>query len=243
MPRPSPSLPRLTTSCPSLSSIQLQLRSALQRPLFTVAPLDVLVTRDPATGRNAFHIIEINGTGIAGLSNMPDAVVGTVMRSLAELPGQLLAAVTDPVVLVASSGQESQPPVSRWWMGGRQQGGQQTVTKASRGPTLPYRASLPVTSAGCKRLLVDTLTRLSYVECISTAFPGTSCVVDMEVAVFLDELLSQDDARKGVVHRSAQARVRGAGATGARGQHDAPGAGACVCYCKCVRARVGDGVV
>lgn len=40
-----------------------------------MAPLDVLVTRDEATGNNTFHIIEINGTGISGLTNMPDDVV------------------------------------------------------------------------------------------------------------------------------------------------------------------------
>ncbi len=35
------------------------LRSASQRPLFIVAPLDVLVTRDDATGRNTFHIVSV----------------------------------------------------------------------------------------------------------------------------------------------------------------------------------------
>lgn len=93
-------------------SSDVKLRSASQRPLFIVAPLDVLVTRDAASGRNKFHIIEINGTGIAGLSNMPDNVVGTVMRSISEVPAQF-AHVHNPVILVASSGQESNPPVSR----------------------------------------------------------------------------------------------------------------------------------
>ncbi|GFH24936.1 uncharacterized protein HaLaN_22816 [Haematococcus lacustris] len=90
----------------------VNLRSPTQRHLFTVAPLDVLVTRDEATGQATFHIIEINGTGIAGITNMPDRVVATVMQSFSELPAQLQH-IPHPVVLVASSGQESSPPVSR----------------------------------------------------------------------------------------------------------------------------------
>lgn len=39
------------------------LRDASQRRLFIVAPLDVLVTRDAASGRNTFHVTEINGSG------------------------------------------------------------------------------------------------------------------------------------------------------------------------------------
>mmetsp|Transcript_8925 Transcript_8925/g.19044 ORF Transcript_8925/g.19044 Transcript_8925/m.19044 type:complete len:536 (+) Transcript_8925:283-1890(+) len=86
------------------------LRDESQRHLFTVAPLDVLVTRED--GVNRFHIIEINGTGISGLTNMPSDVVQTVLQSIAELPKQLQG-VADPVILVASSGQESFPPVSK----------------------------------------------------------------------------------------------------------------------------------
>ncbi|PNH11051.1 hypothetical protein TSOC_002124 [Tetrabaena socialis] len=86
------------------------LRDASQEPLFVVAPLDVLVTRD-AAGRNKFHIIEINGTGIAGLTNMSDAAVEDVLRSFSELAAHLTE--PDCLLLVASSGQESYPPVSR----------------------------------------------------------------------------------------------------------------------------------
>ncbi|KAG2492598.1 hypothetical protein HYH03_009258, partial [Edaphochlamys debaryana] len=85
------------------------LRNASQRPLFVVAPLDVLVTREG--GHNRFHIIEINGTGISGLTNMAEGAVEEVLKSFSELPAHL----TDPgcLVLVASSGQETYPPVSR----------------------------------------------------------------------------------------------------------------------------------
>jgi hypothetical protein len=44
--------------------------------------------------------IEINGTGIAGLSNMPDSVVGTVMRSFSELPAHL-GHIEDPLIMVS----------------------------------------------------------------------------------------------------------------------------------------------
>ncbi|GIL83704.1 hypothetical protein Vretimale_10506 [Volvox reticuliferus] len=88
-----------------------ELRDASQRPLFVVAPLDVLVTRDAATGRNKFHIIEINGTGISGLTNMSDAAVEGVLLSFSELAVHINQ--PDALVLVASSGQETYPPVSR----------------------------------------------------------------------------------------------------------------------------------
>ncbi|MEW5297912.1 MAG: hypothetical protein WDW36_001090 [Sanguina aurantia] len=87
-----------------------QLRDGSQRPLFVVAPLDVLVTRDNA-GRNQFHIIEINGTGISGLTNMSQESVRAVLASFAEAPLSLLQ--ENCLVLVASSGQETFPPVSR----------------------------------------------------------------------------------------------------------------------------------
>ena len=56
------------------------LRSAAQQDAFVVAPLDVLVSREG--GRPQFHIIELNGTGIGGVSNMPAEVVATVAASL-----------------------------------------------------------------------------------------------------------------------------------------------------------------
>jgi len=58
------------------------------------------------------HSAHLTGTGIAGITNMPPDVITAMMRSITELPLQLQH-VPNPVVLVASSGQESTPPVSR----------------------------------------------------------------------------------------------------------------------------------
>lgn len=61
-------------------SSTLPLRSAGQQDLFVVAPLDVLVSRED--GKAQFHIIELNGTGIGGVSNLPAEVVAAVAASL-----------------------------------------------------------------------------------------------------------------------------------------------------------------
>lgn len=79
-----------------------RLRDDSQRDLFTVAPLDVLVTR--RGGRKVFQIIEINGTGIGGLTNLPGPAVGSVLDSMGDLTRRLHQ--PDAVVLVASSGKE-----------------------------------------------------------------------------------------------------------------------------------------
>ncbi len=50
--------------------------------------------------------------GYAGMTNTPKWVIEATMQSFSELPARL-AQFDDPVVLVASSGQESLPPVSR----------------------------------------------------------------------------------------------------------------------------------
>src|SRR5439155_7128918 len=81
----------------------IKLRDASQRDLFCVAPLDVLVTE--TDGGKRFHIIEINGTGIGGLTNLPGAVVGSVLDGLCGWAQHL--AEPDALVLVASSGKES----------------------------------------------------------------------------------------------------------------------------------------
>lgn len=49
--------------------------------------------------------------GIAGITNMIPACINAMLRSIADLPEALPA--PDALVVVASSGQESQPPVSR----------------------------------------------------------------------------------------------------------------------------------
>lgn len=78
------------------------LRSASQRKLFAVAPLDLLVTEED--GRKTFHPIEVNGTGIGGLTNLPGNAVSAVLESFyqtaRDMPGE------SPVILVASSGKE-----------------------------------------------------------------------------------------------------------------------------------------
>jgi hypothetical protein len=74
------------------------------RALFLVAPLDVLVVAGPG-GRKRFHIIETNGTGIGGLTNMSPGVIAATLAGLAEAAEYL--AEPNPLVLVASSGIES----------------------------------------------------------------------------------------------------------------------------------------
>jgi len=87
------------------------LRSPTQRDLFCVAPLDVLVSERDT--RKQFHLLELNGTGIGGLTNLTDRVVCDVLESLAET----CSTFDDPdgVVLLAVSGKESarQPRLNR----------------------------------------------------------------------------------------------------------------------------------
>jgi hypothetical protein len=71
--------------------------------LFAVAPLDVLVTENAK--RRQFHVIEINGTGIGGLTNMPGTAVGSVLENLCEWAERMPE--PDALVLVASSGKEN----------------------------------------------------------------------------------------------------------------------------------------
>ena len=80
-----------------------RLRNSTQRDLFCVAPLDILVSEQ--NGRKQFHLLELNGTGIGGLSNLPDFTSATILRSLSES----CSSFQDPngVVLMAVSGKES----------------------------------------------------------------------------------------------------------------------------------------
>lgn len=79
------------------------LRSPSQRDLFCVSPLDLLVSEQ--NGRKQFHLLELNGTGIGGVTNLTDRAVCEVLESLAES----CTAFDDPegVVLLAVSGKES----------------------------------------------------------------------------------------------------------------------------------------
>jgi len=79
-----------------------RLRSLSQRHLFSVAPLDVLVTCEH--GNKQFHIIEINGTGIGGLTNMTGDAVSSVLEAFSDMAQALTEPA--PLVLVASSGKE-----------------------------------------------------------------------------------------------------------------------------------------
>lgn len=79
------------------------LRGQMQRDLFCVAPLDLLVSEQH--GRKQFHLLELNGTGIGDLTNLTDRAVCAVLESLAES----CTTFDDPdgVVLLAVSGKES----------------------------------------------------------------------------------------------------------------------------------------
>jgi hypothetical protein len=83
-----------------VSSISLPV--AAQPTDFVIAPLDVLVSRE-ATGPT-FHIIELNGTGIGGVSNMPSEVLASVTASLRDVAATLAAPET--TLLLAVSGKE-----------------------------------------------------------------------------------------------------------------------------------------
>jgi hypothetical protein len=87
------------------------LSSPLQRQDFVVAPLDLLVScGDAAEGRCSgpavgVHLLELNGTGIGGVTNLPPDCVDAILTGLEEIAGRL----DDPagVVAVAVSGRES----------------------------------------------------------------------------------------------------------------------------------------
>ncbi len=85
------------------SASAVPLRSTSQRDLFCVAPLDWLASEQE--GRTQFHLLELNGTGIGGLTNMTDRAVCETLHSLAES----CSTFDDPdgVVLLAVSGKES----------------------------------------------------------------------------------------------------------------------------------------
>jgi hypothetical protein len=79
------------------------LRNASQRTLFTCAPLDVLVADNG--GRKEFHLIELNGTGIGGVTNVPASAVSPILDDLREIAARIVP--SDAVVLLGISGKES----------------------------------------------------------------------------------------------------------------------------------------
>jgi hypothetical protein len=80
----------------------VRLRDVSQHHLFIVAPLDVLVTQNDQ-GKQ-FHIIEINGVGIGGLTCLTGQAVSAVLDNLRQFAEEVLS--PDALVLVASSGKE-----------------------------------------------------------------------------------------------------------------------------------------
>jgi len=74
-----------------------------QQDLFCVAPLDILVAEE--NGHKKFHLLEINGTGIGGLTNISAEAVSSVLENFT----QMAQADDDPnaLVLVGISGKES----------------------------------------------------------------------------------------------------------------------------------------
>ena len=83
-------------------SSTVPLRNASQQDSFVVAPLDILVSRQD--GRIQFHIIELNGSGIGGVSNMPAQVVAAVVESLRRVARSCWEQET--VLLLPVSGKE-----------------------------------------------------------------------------------------------------------------------------------------
>ena len=79
------------------------LRDPAQRLSFAVAPIDLLVTEGQRG--TEFQLLELNGTGIGGISNVPGEVVESMLESLREMA----SAIDDPssVVLLGISGLES----------------------------------------------------------------------------------------------------------------------------------------
>lgn len=77
------------------------------RERFLVAPLDLLPVLH--AGRREFQLIELNGTGIGGLTNLPAPCVASVLASLSELVAAILR-LGDPAPVVLSS--PACPPTS-----------------------------------------------------------------------------------------------------------------------------------
>jgi len=100
----------------------VRLSDPSQQSLFTVAPLDLLVTcpsagTDPATVRAStagehpfvdreFHLLELNGTGIGGLTNMSFPAVEAVLEGMSQMAEVQQEQYDSPLILIASSGRE-----------------------------------------------------------------------------------------------------------------------------------------
>lgn len=83
---------------------ELPLGGAANNNDFVIAPMDILVSR--VHGKPQFHIIELNGSGIGGVSNMPDQVVLSVIESLRRVARS--CAEPEIIFLLPVSGKESE---------------------------------------------------------------------------------------------------------------------------------------
>lgn len=95
--------PELVRKWQDASSIPLH--NSDQQHLFCVAPLDLLVTE--VDGEKEFHLLELNGTGIGGLTNMAPHAVNAVLEGMSQMAVQQLETENQPLILIASSGKES----------------------------------------------------------------------------------------------------------------------------------------
>lgn len=85
-----------------LDTSRQPLADAEQELDFVCAPLDLLI--DEVDGRLRFHILEINGTGFGGITNLPPAVLRPILDSLRQVGTSLTE--PDGVVLLGISGKE-----------------------------------------------------------------------------------------------------------------------------------------
>lgn len=97
--------PELLKAIQAASTVTL--KNAAYERSFCVAPLDILVTHEQSPGagrRKQFHIIELNGTGIGGLTNLCEGTVRSILDSLVDMAWHHPA--KNPLILVAVSGKE-----------------------------------------------------------------------------------------------------------------------------------------
>jgi len=95
--------PQLVRRWQDASSIPLH--NSGQQNLFCVAPLDLLVTEK--RGEKEFHLLELNGTGIGGLTNLTSDAVNSVLQGMTEMGLRQQEVEAEPLILIASSGKES----------------------------------------------------------------------------------------------------------------------------------------
>jgi hypothetical protein len=82
------------------------LRNREQEDLFAVAPLDLLVS--DLGQKRKFHLLELNGTGIGGLTNMSSPAINAVLQCMRDMAIKQSVHHERPTILIASSGKESE---------------------------------------------------------------------------------------------------------------------------------------